>query len=103
MTWYPPKQEAMVAEPGYKSKTCGRKQENGNDGKNVVKDLDLLRRRLARRKCADHGCARPRRMAVFFGIRRCTNLRGCFSRPRSALRARQRVGGNHASQGSCSD
>ena len=67
-------------------------------GTELVENLDLLRRRLARGQCADHGRARPRRLALLFRVRRRAHLRGRVARPRSALRARQRLGHHDASQ-----
>ena len=55
-------------------------------------DLDVLRGRLARGQCADHGRAHACRLARLHGVRRRARLRGGDARPRPALRARERLG-----------
>src|ERR1019366_1348378 len=67
-------------------------------GTELVENLDVLRRRLARGQHPDHGRALARRLAVLLGVRRRPHLRGRFARPRPALRAGQCLGRHHASQ-----
>src|SRR4029077_318145 len=67
-------------------------------GAKLVKDLDLLRRRMAGRECPYHGRARSRRLALLFGVRWRPHLRRCVARSRFALRAGECLRRNHASQ-----
>src|SRR4249920_3735795 len=73
-------------------------KEMAHAGTKLVEDLDLLRRRMARRECPDHGRARSRRLALLLGIRRRPHLRRRVTRSRFTLRAGECLRRNHASQ-----
>ena len=61
-------------------------------------DLDLFRRRLARRQCADHGASHPCGVAGLDRVRRRARLRRRGARSRPALRPGQPVRGQFQTQ-----
>src|SRR5262249_41698346 len=65
----------------------------------LVQNLDLLRGRLARGQCADHGAAHARGVACLLCVRRRTRLRGRCARRRSALRTHQRLSAQARTEG----
>src|SRR4029077_20111971 len=72
--------------------------EMAHAGTKLVEDLDLLRRRMARRECPDHGRARSRGVALLFRVRRRPYLRSRVTRSLFAWRAGDSLCRNHASQ-----
>ncbi len=72
-----------LEESGQRSGETGMAEPDNGGG--AFPDLDVFRRRLARRQRADHGPAHPRRLARLDGIRRRPRVRRGCARPRSPL------------------